>query len=168
MSASIPPPALSVPPPPTPEQSRLIDEGRDLLEQYPHAAHKLFEQAYRINLNNLRAMSHYGLTLVLVEGDRQRGIRFCEEAVRRGPPTRELLVNVARALVETRNREQAVRALNKALELSPNDPTVREAFTALGLRRSPPISWLPRNFFLNRWIGRLTWKYRNTASLRGK
>jgi len=145
------------------ERARLLEEGRALLESDPAAAHARFEQAYRLNLNDLRAMSHYGMTLVLVEGDRQRGIRFCEEAVRRIPPTREALVNLARALVQTRNREQAVRALKKALELSPEDPEVRQAFTELGLRRPAPIPWLPRNFFLNRWIGKLTWKHRVTA-----
>jgi Tetratricopeptide repeat len=78
--------------------------------------------------------------------------------VRRGPLTTEMLVNLARALVVTRNKEQAVRALHRALELAPNDPRVRQEFLTLGLRRPPPIPWLPRNFFLNKWLGRLTWK----------
>ena len=30
-------------------------------------------------------------------------------------------------------------------------------FLELGLRRPPPIKFLPRSFFLNKWIGRLTW-----------
>jgi hypothetical protein len=59
----------------------------------------------------------------------------------------------------TRNKEQAVRALRKAIELAPNDPRVRAEFAALGLRRPPPIPWMPREFFLNKWIGMLTWKY---------
>ena len=96
---------------------------------------------------------------MLVEGDRQRGIRFCEEALRRGLQTTETLVNMARALVVTRNKEQAVRALRKAMELAPDDPRVSQEFSALGLRRPPPIPWLPRNFFLNRWLGKLTWKW---------
>ena len=150
------------------QQSRLVDEGRALLENDVDipGAHALFERAYLMNLNDLRVMSHYGLTLVLVEGDRQRGIRFCEEAVRRGPVTSELLINLARALVLTRNKEQAVRALVKAQQLAPDDPAVRESFSALGLRRSPPISWLPRNFFLNRWLGRLTWRLRRISQPR--
>ena len=110
-------------------------------------------------------LSNYGLTLVLVEGDRQRGIRFCEEALRRGLQTTETLVNLARALVVTRNKEQAVRALRKAMELSPDDPRVTAEFAALGLRRPPPIPWLPRSFFLNKWIGKLTWKFSRRAQL---
>jgi Flp pilus assembly protein TadD len=145
------------------ERNRLVDEGRALLESDPRAAHALFEKAYLSNLNDLRVMSHYGLTLVLVEGDRQRGIRFCEEAVRRGPVTSEFLINLARALVQTRNKEQAVRALTKAQQLAPDDPAVAESFIALGLRRAPPIGWFGRNFFLNRWLGRLTWKFRGAG-----
>jgi tetratricopeptide (TPR) repeat protein len=141
-----------------PELSRLLDEGRSLLETDPKGAHVRFEAAYRRNLNDVRVLSHYGLTLVVVEGDRQRGIRFCEEAVRRGPLTTELLVNLAKALVLTRNKEQAVRALRKAQELAPDDPRVSSEFVSLGLRRKPPIPFLPRSFFLNRWIGKLTWR----------
>lgn len=141
------------------ELDRIIDEGRGLLELDPRAAHDIFTKAWRRNLNDPRVLSNYGLTLVLVEGDRQRGIRFCEEALRRGLQTTETLVNLAKALVVTRNKEQAVRALRKAMELSPDDPRVGAEFALLGLRRPPPIPWLPRAFFLNRWIGLLTWRW---------
>jgi tetratricopeptide (TPR) repeat protein len=140
------------------ELQSLIESGRAALEENPGIAHASFERAYRRNINDVRVLSNYGLTLVLVEGDRQRGIRFCEEAVRRGPPTTEMLVNLARALVVTRNKEQAVRALRRAQELQPDDPRVGQEFVTLGLRRPPPIAWLPRSFFLNRWIGGLTWR----------
>ena len=140
-----------------------IDEGRALLTADPAAAHALFERAWLRNTNEARALSHYGLTLVRVEGDRQRGIRFCEEAVRRFPRSSEYLINLARALVETRNKEMAVRALSKAQSLDPSDPEVRDAFEALGLRRRPVIGFLPRGFFLNQWLWRLTWRWRHAA-----
>ncbi len=139
------------------EVDRIVDEGRALLDSDPRAAHDIFHKAWRRNLNDPRVLSNYGLTLVLVEGDRQRGIRFCEEALRRGLQTTEALVNLAKALVVTRNKEQAVRALRKAMELAPDDPRVTAEFVALGLRRPPPIPWLPRSFFLNKWIGMFTW-----------
>jgi tetratricopeptide (TPR) repeat protein len=139
------------------ELAALIESGRSVLETSPQEAHAAFEKAYRRNINHVRVLSNYGLTLVLVEGDRQRGIRFCEEAVRKGPLTSEMLINLAKALVVTRNKEQAVRALRRAQELSPDDPRVGQEFLALGLRRPPPIPWLPRDFFLNKWIGKLTW-----------
>jgi tetratricopeptide (TPR) repeat protein len=141
-----------------PETDRMVDEGRALMESDARAAHVLFEKAYRRNPNDTRVLANFGLTLVLVERDRQRGIRFCEEAARRGPPTTEVLVNLARALVVTRNKEQAVRALRRAQELAPDDPRVGAEFVALGLRRRPPIGFLSREFFLNKWLGKLTWK----------
>lgn len=160
------PPKASAPPPPQAaammhrgEIDRIIDEGRSLLETDQAAAHEIFTRAWRRNLNDPRVLSNFGLTLVLVEGDRQRGIRFCEEALRRGLQTTETLVNLAKALVVTRNKEQAVRALRKAMELAPDDPRVGQEFAALGLRRPPPIPFLPRDFFLNKWIGKLTWKW---------
>jgi len=155
-----PRPVIAAGDPPTPdaEVQALIEAGRAALDANPQEAHAAFEKAYRRKVNDVRILSNYGLTLVLVEGDRQRGIRFCEEAVRRGPLTSEMLVNLARALVVTRNKEQAVRALRRAQELSPADPRVGREFLALGLRRPPPIPWLPRSFFLNKWIGKLTWR----------
>ena len=159
-SQSVPTPRHTTPVPalaPKGEVDRIVDEGRALLESDPRSAHDIFHKAWRRNLNDPRVLSNYGLTLVLVEGDRQRGIRFCEEALRRGHSTTEALVNLARALVVTRNKEQAVRALKKALELAPDDPRVTAEFVALGLRRPPAIPWLPRAFFLNKWIGKATW-----------
>jgi tetratricopeptide (TPR) repeat protein len=155
-----PRPVIGAGDPPTPdaEVPALIEAGRAALDTNPQEAHAAFEKAYRRKVNDVRILSNYGLTLVLVEGDRQRGIRFCEEAVRRGPLTSEMLVNLARALVVTRNKEQAVRALRRAQELSPADPRVGREFLALGLRRPAPIPWLPRTFFLNKWIGKLTWR----------
>src|SRR5207253_3559461 len=161
----------TLPPPPThapqhqalpaAELNKIVDEGRALLDTDRASAHQIFEKAYRRNLNDVRVLSNYGLTLVLVDGDRQRGIRFCEEAVRRGPATTEMLVNLAKALVVTRNKEQAVRALRRAIELAPNAPRVGLEFVALGLRRPPLVPWLPRNSFLNKWIGKLTWRPSN-------
>ena len=160
-------PAAALRPTPTPtsvevagDVQRFIDAGRAALEADPAVAHKLFERAHLRNMNDTRAMSHYGMTLTVVEGDRQRGIRFCEEAVRRGPVTTEALTNLARALVVTRNKEQAVKALKRAQELAPEDPRVTTAFIDLGLRRSPPLSFLPRSFFLNKWLGMLSWRLR--------
>lgn len=150
---------------PKAELDRVIEEGRSLLEVDPKGAHALFERAYRRNTTDARALSNYGLTLVLVEGDRQRGIRFCEEAVRRGARGTEALVNLAKALVLTRNKEQAVRALRRAQELAPDDPRVGQEFILLGLRRKPPIPWLPRSFVLNKWIGMLTWRFSHKRKL---
>jgi tetratricopeptide (TPR) repeat protein len=165
VAARTAPPKAGAPLPPAASQlllnrgelDRMIDEGRAMMETDPKAAHSTLEKAYRKNVNDPRVLSNYGLTLVMVEGDRQRGIRFCEEAVRRGLLTTEALVNLAKALVQTRNKEQAVRALRRAMELAPDDPRVGQEFAALGLRRPPPISWLPRDFFINRWLGRFTW-----------
>ena len=151
------PPAAPPERPETREVNALCDEGRALLAQDPKAAHAKFEQAWLRDRNDLRALSHYGLTLVLVEKDRERGITFCEQAVRRSPQDAERLINLAHALVATRNKEQAVRALKKAQGLELGDPRIGEAFSSLGLRRTPPLALLPRSFFLNRWLGRLTW-----------
>src|SRR2546428_11782109 len=144
---------------------RILDEGRSLLDLDPRAAHEIFEKACRRNLNDPRVLSNYGLTLVLVEGDRQRALRFCGEALRRGLHTTEPRAHQVRAPVATRNNEPAGPAPPQALELSPDDPRVSAEFAALGLRRPPPIPWLPRSLFLNKWIGQATSQVSRTQRL---
>lgn len=155
-------PATAAPERPEARLVRLLcDEGRTLLSQDLQAAHAKFEQAWLKDRNDLRALSHYGLTLVLVEKDRDRGLSFCEEAARRSPQSVERLINLAHALVATRSKGQAVRALKKAQVLDEADPRIDEAFSSLGLRRRPLLPALPRSFFLNHWLGRLTWWIRH-------
>jgi hypothetical protein len=80
----VPTPRPSAPPPPPStalvhrgDLDRIIDEGRSLLDLDPRAAHDIFEKAWRRNLNDPRVLSNYGLTLVLVEGDRRRCAAGC-------------------------------------------------------------------------------------------
>src|SRR5207248_3102101 len=47
------------------ELSKILDDGRALLEKDAKAAHQIFEKAYRRNLNDPRVLSNYALTLVL-------------------------------------------------------------------------------------------------------
>ncbi len=121
-----------------------------------HAAH---ERAFQLNTTHPRALARYGLTLILVKHDRQRGMLFCEEAVRRGPPPPsgdlELLFALARASILCGSRGQAARALERARLLAPDDPRINAEAKQIGIRRRPVIPFLSRNHVLNRWLGEL-------------
>ncbi len=132
------------------EEGRTAFAARDLT-----AAHRAFERAYQKDTRDPRFMSWYGVTLVLVEKNWNLGLVLCEQANRLSGPDPELLLNQARVHLSLNQRERAVRAILRGLELFPGDERLVAARDALGLRRPPVISFLSRNNPLNRMLGRL-------------
>jgi Flp pilus assembly protein TadD len=124
--------------------------GRDL-----EAAHRLFERAHRRDPRHPRAMSWYGVTLVLVERNSSLGVSLCDQAVRQAGPEPELALNQARVHLALNQRERAVRALFRGLELRPGEPSLLAAQLAMGVRRPPVLSFLARSNPLNHLLGRI-------------
>jgi len=118
------------------------------------AAHLAFERAHRRDPRHLRAMSWYGVTLVLVERNSALGLSLCDQAVR-SVPDPELLLNLARVHLALNSRERAVRALLRGLAAAPADAALLDAQAALGMRRPPVLPLLGRGNPLNRLLGRL-------------
>lgn len=118
-------------------------------------AHLAFERAHRRSPREPRFMSWYGVTLVLVERNSNLGVMLVDQALRLSGPDPELLLNQARVHLALNQRERAVRALLRGLELWPQDPRLVAAKDALGTRRAPVIPFLSRNNPLNRVLGRL-------------
>jgi tetratricopeptide (TPR) repeat protein len=132
------------------EQGRAAFAGRDV-----EGAHVAFERAHRRSPRDPRFMSWYGVTLVLVERNSNLGLTLVDQALRLSGPDPELLLNQARVHLSLNQRERAVRALLRGLELWPEDPRLVAAKDALGTRRAPVIPFLSRNNPLNRVLGRL-------------
>jgi Flp pilus assembly protein TadD len=118
-------------------------------------AHAAFERAHRRDPREPRAMSWYGVTLVLVERNSNLGVLLCDQAVRLAGPGAELLLNQARVHLALNQRDRAVRPILRGLELDPDDPRLQCARDALGTRRPPVLPFLSRNNPLNRVLGRL-------------
>jgi tetratricopeptide (TPR) repeat protein len=123
------------------------------------AAHALFERAHRRAPADPRIMSWYGLTLVLVEKNSNLGVLYCDQALRLAGPEAELLLNQARAHLALGQRERAVRALQRGLAVAPEDPALRAAQASMGWRRRPVLPCLRRSNPINRWLGRLRYKW---------
>jgi hypothetical protein len=100
-------------------------------------------------------MSWYGLTLQLVEKNSNLGVQFVDQALRAAGPEPELLLNSARIHLALNQRDRVTRVIARGLELWPDDPRLLAARDALGTRRNPVISFLPRSNPLNRLLGRL-------------
>jgi tetratricopeptide (TPR) repeat protein len=118
-------------------------------------AHAAFERAHRRDPREPRAMSWYGVTLVLVERNSNLGVLLCDQAVRLVGPNAELLLNQARVHLALNQRDRAVRPILRGLELDPGNVKLQCARDALGTRRPPVLPFLSRNSPLNRLLGRL-------------
>jgi tetratricopeptide (TPR) repeat protein len=139
----------------------LLLRGREALEKQDLAtAHADFQRAHALDTGHPAAMSYFGLTLTMVEHEHDKGLLLCEEAVKRAGAQPELLVNLGRACIAARQKRHAVKALTQASRLAPGDPRVEAAWAELGRRDRPVLPWFSRNFFLNRWLGRLRYRWR--------
>lgn len=130
------------------------------------AAHLAFERAHRKDPRHPRAMSWFGVTLVLVERNSALGLSLCDQAVRPGPDP-ELLLNLARVHLALNSRERAVRAIARGLAFAPDEPSLLAAQEAMGARRAPVLPLLSRGNPLNRLLGRLRhrWSRRHRPAL---
>ncbi len=118
-------------------------------------AHAAFERAHRLDPREPRAMSWYGVTLVLVERNITLGVSLCDGALRVSPDDPELLLNSARVHVALHQRQRAARAIGRGLAAWPAHPALLAARDALGTRRPPVLPFLARANPLNRLLGRL-------------
>ncbi|HET6923045.1 MAG TPA: hypothetical protein VFI16_07850, partial [Anaeromyxobacteraceae bacterium] len=141
-----------------------LQEGlaRYLARDLP-GAHAAFGLAHRRASRDPRAMSWYGLTLVVVERNLSLGALYCDEALRAAGPQPELLLNQARVQLSMGHRERAVRAIARGLELWPDDPALRAAQDSMGWRRRPVIPFLSREHPLNAWLGKLRHRWHGRA-----
>jgi hypothetical protein len=122
-------------------------------------AHGLFERAHRRSPGDPRVMSWYGLTLVLVERNSNLGGLYCDQALRISGPDPELLLNQARVYLALRQRERAVKAIQRGLAAAPMDLTLKAAQDSMGWRQRPVFPCLGRGNPLNRWLGQLRHKW---------
>jgi tetratricopeptide (TPR) repeat protein len=122
-------------------------------------AHASFERAHRRAPSDARIMSWYGLTLVLVEKNLNLGVLYCDQALRTAGPEVELLLNQARAHLALGQRERAVRAIQRGLATAPADASLKLAQASMGWRRRPVFPCLGRSNLLNRWLGRMRYRW---------
>jgi Flp pilus assembly protein TadD len=154
---------------PSPEALAALEEGiRRFQGGDPEGAHEKFGQAYRRAPSDLRIQSWYGLTLVLVEKNSNLGVVLVDGAVRGTRSDPELVINQSRVAMALGQRVRAVRALERGLAQTPNQPDLLAAREALGRRQRPVIPILSRRNWLNRFLGRMQHGWSSRRAAKGK
>ncbi len=106
--------------------------------------------------HNNRYQSWLGLAQAL-KGD-EGGLVLCRLAAKNERWDGDVLLNLAQAEEAFGNRTKALRAIERGLELSKKHEGLLELLSKLDRRRKPAIPFLSRDNFLNRMIGRYTFR----------
>lgn len=102
--------------------------------------------------------SYLGVCIGRVEGRKREAVELCRYGVELDSTDPECRLNLARAYLLNQLRRPAVKQLYAGLRISPTHPRLLALRNEIGHRRRPFISFLSRDFFLNQWIGRLTYQ----------
>lgn len=136
--------------------ARTLQDGEAALARGDlHGAHEAFRAAQCVDADDPRVLSYLGYTLTLVARDEQKGVAFCEEAIRRGGEDAEALFRLACVYRATFQRQRAVRAILRGLELEPGHAGHQQLLHQVGVRRPPVIGFLTRGHPINVLLGRI-------------
>ena len=140
---------------------RIFLQGLDYLRQnhLPEAANA-FRCLFKEDPNNPRYLSYYGLILAMLEGNFQDGINFCRAAILLAACEPEVYVNLGRVYSKAGQRKKALETLVEGLKFVTNKGQLLGEMKRMGCRRKPTLPFLPREHFLNKSLGKLTYRMR--------
>ncbi|MEW5975263.1 MAG: tetratricopeptide repeat protein [Acidobacteriota bacterium] len=152
---------------PTNSVESTFQQGLDLLRRnrIPEAANAL-RAAFKQDPENPRYLSYYGLIIALAEGNFQDGINFCRAAILRAAYEPEFYINLCRVYHRGGQRKRALETLIEGLGFDSRNALLKSEMKRLGTRRPPCLRFLPRDHFLNKTLGRLTYRVRKSSRAR--
>jgi len=128
----------------------------------------LLRRALRIDPENPRTLSLYGYALAKAHGDYREALRLCRIALRLAPGDAELKTNLGRVYRLRGNNGAAHRSFLDAWRNDKRNAGAASELARMGIRRPPILSFLARDHWCNRLLGRLRHQaVRHTHLLRG-
>jgi tetratricopeptide (TPR) repeat protein len=108
--------------------------------------------------------SFHGLTRVYLN-DRE-GIQLCRRAAHFERYDGDVYWNLALAELRLKHRQRAIEAIRAGLVIDASHKGLNKLRESIGVRRTPFISFLSRDHFINRLVGKWTYRKRKGASRR--
>ncbi len=105
-----------------------------------------------------RLLSYYGLCLSLVEGKVKEGVRICKKAIELEFYHPEFYLNLGKVYTKAGNKAKAIEVFTEGLKIDGDNREILQELRKLGIRKRPPLEFLPRKHFLNKYIGIITRK----------
>ena len=139
-------------------------EGMSFLRNnYARRALDHFARAVELDKTNPFYLSYLGVAMAAGEHNWDAAEDLCTQAVKMRRAQPELYINLAEVYRLAGKRQDAMEALSEGLRYTKRDPRIDEALRRYGFRHAPVLSFLDRNNFLNRKLGKL--RYRVLQSL---
>ncbi len=117
-----------------------------------------FNRALELDAKNPFYLSYLGLALAAAEKRWEEAEDFCFTALKMKRTQPELYINLSEVYRLAGRKEDAIETLTNGLPMTKKDPRLVKALHKLGIRRPPVLTFLDRNHFLNRQLGKLRYK----------
>ena len=128
----------------------------DLHEEALDRALAHFRAAHRLDPGSAQYRSFYGLVLGICERRWEQALELCRSAAREEFFDPIHYLNLARLHLAFGFKAEGRRLLKRGLMIAPDHEEIVTALRHMGMRRRPPLGFLPRENVLNRWLGKLS------------
>ncbi|MBU5612399.1 hypothetical protein [Geomonas azotofigens] len=115
------------------------------------AALAQLERALKLEDNPL-LYSYLGLCIAKERGQVKKGAELCQASLDLEPENPAHYLNLARVHQVARDKCQALDVLRKGMAVGGSEEIVA-LLAVLGTRKPPPLPFLSRDHFLNKWLG---------------
>jgi Flp pilus assembly protein TadD len=131
-------------------------QGIELLRKgQPARAAECFRHAAELKQHNPYYLSFLGVSMARTQGQWAAAVELCKTAINLKRTDAQLYLNLAEAYVSAGRRDIAIETLDAASRYCATDKRIGRMRGRLGKRRSPVLSFLPRDNFVNRGLGKL-------------
>lgn len=98
------------------------------------------------------ALSAYALCLAAVEGNFKVSVNTCHEAIKKDPKNPEHYFRQGQILYLAGRKKDAIWVMRMGLRHGRHKGII-DTLAAFGIRRSPPLNFLPRSNIINKYLG---------------
>jgi len=97
--------------------------------------------------------SALGLCYTMARNNIMSGITYCQRAISLDQFEPDFYYNLGLIYLKTDDKKKAIAAFRKGLKLNPEHSGIWSQISQLGFRKRPLLSFLPRQHFLNKYLG---------------
>jgi len=124
--------------------------GGDAHKALPHLRSALDHEP-----SNPFYISYVGVAVAAAEQKWAEAEKLCHSAMRMNRRQAQLYLNLAEVYVAADRKQDAADILARGLHYAPHDRRLKMALDRLALRRSPVLTFLPRQHLINRGLGKV-------------
>jgi Flp pilus assembly protein TadD len=129
-----------------------------LRNKYAKRAMVHFSKAAELDKTNPFYLSYLGLTLAAADRNWDEAEEICQRAVKMRRTQAELYLNLAEVYRLAGRKDEAMETLILGRQMTRKDPRILAALRKYGIRRPPVLSFLDRQSFLNKKLGKARYR----------